>query len=131
MSHPARYDEDCIVCSNCGAETLPRDRAEADDRLVCAGFDGTHDAHDWSEPEPLPRLEARVDSSSYELSVRETSDRSGEWRWAEVTLEDRDETGASEAIQSIAATEGFSFVGVAGREDGDVVLTFNRDVGAQ
>ena len=130
MSRATRSGDE-VVCENCAAEAGRRERPRVDAEVVCAGVGGTEPRHDWSDPTPLSRLVARVRSSSYGLSIRETSDGTGEWRWAEVVLEDRDEVGASEAAQSVASREGFSFVGLAGREDGAVVLTFNRKVGDQ
>ena len=116
-----------IVCKNCGAETTHGDAYMFDRDVECEGEDGDpglrHD-HDWSDDDPLARLEARVLASDEMMRV--DSEDNDSWQWIEVGLNDGtgfDPVGASEGLSNWVSEEGFAFLGLG---DGDNVVRFNR-----
>jgi len=80
--------------------------------------------HDWSDDDPLARLEARVLASDEMMRV--DSEDNDDWQWVEVGLdsgEGHDPVGSSESLSNWVAEEGFSFNGVG---EGDNTVRFNR-----
>lgn len=110
-----------IVCSNCGVETTYGD-AMMYDRDGCEVRGG----HDWSDDDPLARLEAHV-SASAGMEVYDSEDNEG-WQWIEVDLTDHDRVAASEGLANLAFGEGFGFIGVSEESDDSAgeTLRFNR-----
>jgi len=101
-------EQNIVVCADCGDESTEehnRRRGEGE--------------HDWSDADPLSRLEARI-SAMADAGVIKRSD-SEEWQWVEIELE-RDVATASEIAGGAAQEEGFAFVGI---DDGPTVR-FNR-----
>jgi len=107
-----------IVCKNCGIETTTADREETNYTTPCE-LHGQ--SHDWSEPEPVFRAKARMESSSFAMEVEE--EWSDDWDVLTVKLTDHDFVGASEAAADAVRAEGFSFVGIG---EGTNVVRFNR-----
>ena len=113
---------DLVVCENCGEEavehTADKHRADADG---CAGSPAGRVTHDWSDADPLSRLEARVDASA-DMTVVDSADSDG-CQWVEVDCSGRDAVGDSEVLSNWTADESFSFNGIG---SGDNCVRFNR-----
>lgn len=116
-------DSNLVVCKNCGNAKNQYEYEEYTYGCEAAA------EHDWSHCNPLARALARVESSSAMGMEVDDYEDNADWQWFEVELTDHDTRGASEAAETSASHEGFSFVGCDVNEDGNVVIGFNRKKG--
>lgn len=111
-----------VVCKNCGAEETKNTAGKHS-----ADFDGCEKApegritHDWSHPNPVARLMAKVNSTD---GLTVTTHGDGDWMWVEVLVDEgRDAVGNSEVLSNYVKQEGFDFSGIGNLENS---LRFNK-----
>lgn len=102
------------ICAKCGVADEVPDKHHPDDEPC---------DHDWSDPDPLSRLEARIESSSFGAEVI-NSETNEKWHWLEVRLTGFDLIGASEAVTNEAHAEDFDFIGLG---EGGEAVRFNKE----
>ena len=112
---------DLVVCENCGEEAFEHTPCCTICTASSAGSPAGRITHDWSDADPLSRLEARVDASA-DMTVVDSADSDG-CQWVEVDCSGRDAVGDSEVLSNWAADESFSFNGI---DSGDNCVRFNR-----
>lgn len=106
------------VCKTCGIECVHRaDKPMLNAEEPCE----VGSKHNWTDDDPLERLEARV--MAHDSMFRVDLADNEEWQWIEVDVFEEDRSFGSEMLAEMAKQEGFVFCGL-GDYDGSV--RFNR-----